>query len=124
MVPTIAFSGLESSVWALAGAVAIAASSHWTDAWLASIAMRSNLTRPDLERLARMPVAHGLLGILGHQPLELALGAFGVGMGLSGLKKQARKFGPGVGGIHVDYADCFDPWFRARNRKVRRLRLS
>src|SRR5258708_27398400 len=57
-------------------------------------------------------VADGLLGILRHQSFELALGPLVVEVGRSGLAKQSCKFGPGVGSVHVDYTNRFNPWFR------------
>jgi hypothetical protein len=60
-------------------------------------------------------MAHGLLGILRHQLLELALGALMVGVGALGVPKQPREFRPGIEGIRVHDADGFDPrlWGRA-----------
>ncbi len=57
-------------------------------------------------------MAHGLLGILRHQPLELALGALVFGMGRSGLAEQSRKRCPGIGSVHVDHPDRFDAGLR------------
>src|SRR5665811_1815330 len=101
-VPTIAFSGLESSVWAFASAVAMAAtiSLHrcMINLHLDQIeadGARFRAFRPDT-------VTHRLLGILGYQPLELALGTLVVVVSVLGVAKQSCKFRPGVGSVHVD----------------------
>ena len=53
-------------------------------------------------------MAHGLLGIFGHQAFEFALGALVVGVSISRVAKQRCKFGPGVGSVHVDHVDGFE----------------
>jgi hypothetical protein len=54
------------------------------------------------------PVAEGLVCVLRHQALELALCPFMLLMGLPGSDKDRGKFRPGIGGGHVDDADGLD----------------
>src|SRR5437879_1063172 len=111
MVPTIAFSGLESSIWALASAVAMAAMLS-LDRCMGSLHL--DQVKADGARFRAFcpdAVAHRLLGILGHQPPEFAFGPLMVGMGVLGLTKQPGKLGPGIGGVHVDHPDRLDPGF-------------
>src|SRR5579863_1597382 len=114
MLPIIAFSGLESSVWALASAVAIAAtfSLQRCMGGLHVSEIKADGTR--LRALRPDAVADRLLGILRNQRLQFALGPLVVGMGLSGLAEQSGVFGPGIGGGHVDHPHRLDPglwWF-------------
>jgi len=91
------FSGLTSSPWAFARAVARARPrTHWTAAWGASVSSRLKLTAPAFERLARMPcpnasltcrsilMAMCALGLRALRPARLCrdapLGAAGSGM--------------------------------------------
>src|SRR5258708_10757146 len=70
------------------------------------------IRRPPRSTLFPYTTLFRSLGILRHQPLELALGTLVVVMSALGVSKQARKFRPGVGSVHVDHADSFDPWLR------------
>src|SRR5450759_5852676 len=108
-MPTIAFSGLESSVWAFARAVAIAATLS-LDRCMESLHLdQIEADRARFRAFGPDAVAHRLLGILRHQPLALALGALVVGVSALGVPKQPCEFRPGIGGVHVDHPDGFDP---------------
>src|SRR6266404_9879544 len=112
MVPTIAFSGLESSIWALARAVAMAAMLS-LDRCMGNLHLdQIEADRARFRTFGPDTVAHGLPGILGHQALEFAPGTLMVGMGVPGLAKQPGKLGPGIGGVHVDHPYRFYPGFR------------
>jgi hypothetical protein len=50
-------------------------------------------------------VASGLLGIFGHQGLELVFRPLMVEKGLAGIAEQGRELRPGVGRTHIDDAD-------------------
>src|SRR5208337_1293282 len=57
-----------------------------------------------------------LLGVLGHQDLELGLCPLVVEEGAARIAEQGRKLRPGVRGAHVDNADGLDArarWFDA-----------
>src|SRR5882757_8582338 len=120
MAPIITFSGLVSSVCAFASAVAIAATFSLERC---TASLRLNEVEADCTRLGAFrpdAVPDRLLGVLWHEPLELALGPLVIGMGLSGFAKQAGEFRPGVGGVHVDYAHRFDAglrWFAIEQRR-------
>ncbi len=57
-------------------------------------------------------MADRLLGVLGHQPLELDLGPLVLEEGGAGRAEHAGEFRPGIGRAHVDDPDRFDPWSR------------
>src|SRR5260370_25307075 len=106
------FSGLESSVWAFASAVAMAATLS-LDRCMAELHVHE--VEADSTRLGAFgtdAVAHCLLGILRHQRLKFAFGALVFIMSFVTIPKQFRKFRPGVGRTHVDDTDGFDPRLR------------
>src|SRR5262245_29044243 len=110
MVAVSDFSGLTSSAWALANA----------DASAATVSLDRGMGRLRLEHIkAHCPrfralgfhaVSDGLLGILGHQGLELALRAFVVEKGAPGVAEEGSELGPGIRRTHIDDADGLDAW--------------
>ena len=64
----------------------------------------------------------GLLGVLRHQGLELALGPLVVEKGLAGVAEQAGELRPGIRRAHIDDADGLDAWPRRLDiEQARRL---
>src|SRR5882757_266467 len=107
----MAFSGVESSHWAFASAVAMAATLS-LDRCMGGLHLdQVEADRARFGAFGPYAMTHRLFGVLGHQPLELAFGALVVGVGVSGVTKQPCKFRPGVGGVHVDDPDRFNPRF-------------
>src|ERR1700688_151274 len=53
-------------------------------------------------------MASCLLRILGHQALELRLGLLVFEVRIPAADKDAREFGPGIGGAHIDNANRLD----------------
>ena len=60
-----------------------------------------------LRALGANPVADRLLGVLGHQPLELDLGPLMLEEGGAGGAEHASELSPGIGGAHIDDPDGF-----------------
>src|ERR1700722_3250001 len=53
-------------------------------------------------------MTESLLGILGHQALELGFGPFMLKMSLPGADENVGELAPGVGARHIDDADGLD----------------
>src|SRR4029077_8482110 len=109
MTPTIAFPGLESSIWALASAVAIAATFSLERCMAGRHLNEIKADRTRLRAFRPDAVPPRLLRILRHQGLELAPGPLVLGMGLLGFAKKVRQSLPGIGSVHVDHTDRLDP---------------
>src|SRR4029077_13038631 len=109
MVATTDFSGLVSSACALASAAAIVPIFSLDRCM--GLPLDLNEIEADRTRL-RTPrlnaVTDRLLGILGHQALELGLGLLMLEMSLPGADEDVGKFRPGIGGGHIDDADRLD----------------
>src|SRR4051812_35413796 len=71
--------------------------------------------------LASNAMSNRLLGIFGHQALELALGSLVVEKGLAGFSEQPCEFAPGVGSAHIDNANGFNT--RSRRLSVDQVRF-
>ena len=70
--------------------------------------MRSKLTAPAFERLARTPWPIASLASSGINPLSSGLGPLMVEEGVPGIPEQRSELGPGIGRAHVDDADGLD----------------
>src|SRR3954451_17344288 len=108
MVAVSDFSGLASSIWALARAPAIApmVSLERGMAGLRLLEIKTN--RPGFRAFGADSMANRFLGVLRHQLLELGLGGVMFGMGAAGLTKHGCEFGPGIGCAHVHDSDRLD----------------
>src|SRR6266540_3716134 len=122
IVATSDFSGFESSDCALASAAASAAIDS-LDRCIGGLPVQNVETHSAGSRAARAyTVADRLLGVLGHQGLQLALGALMLIVGFACLAKDASELRPAVGGTHVDDADRLDPGpWRVDPEEPRRL---
>src|SRR5262249_14672475 len=104
MVALIDFSGLVSSAWALASAVAIAPMFS-LDRCMGPLPVHHFKTHgPGLRALGPNPVPKRLLDVLGNKFLELSLGFLVVEKGLPGAAEDSRELSPGVRGAHVHNA--------------------
>src|SRR5258707_447655 len=109
MVAVSDFSGLASSIWAFASAPAIAPIDSlercMTD--LRHLEIKADGAR--FRTLGRDAMPDGLLGILRHQLLQLALGGFMIQEGSASLAKHPGQFRPGIGRSHIDDPNRLDP---------------
>src|SRR4051812_7234122 len=103
------FSGLTSTVCALAKAEASAAMLS-LDLCMSGLRLDQDVKAHGTRfgPLSADAMADGFLGILGHQRLELILGSLMVKEGLPGFPEQPCKFAPGIRGAHVDNANRVD----------------
>src|SRR5689334_7295389 len=99
MVPMSDFSGLASSVCALASAVASAAIEGLDHcmARLSTICQKVKADRPRFGTLSADAMADRLLGVLRHQAFELDLSLLVLEMRGPGPAKNRGKFRPGIG---------------------------
>src|SRR5262249_57301028 len=105
MVAINDFSGLMSSDWALASALAIAPIDSLERCM---IALRPNGLETDGARfraLGTHPMADRLLGIFRHESLQLSLGTLMFQECPARTAEDAGKLRPGIGRTHVDDAD-------------------
>src|SRR5262249_19343587 len=112
MVATSDFSGLASSVCALASAVASAAIEGLDRCRVRLLAGRGQDVEADragFGALGPNSMADRLFGILRHEGLELCPRLFVFGMRRAGAGKDAGEFGPSIGRGHVDDADGVEP---------------
>src|SRR6516164_4508453 len=112
MVAVSDFSGLMSSAWALAKAEASAATVS-LDRGMGRLRFEHiKAHRARFRALCFHAMPDGLLRVLRHQGLELALGPFVLEKGASGVAEESSELGPGVGRAHIDDADGLDarPW--------------
>ena len=65
-------------------------------------------------------MADRLLGIVGHQALELGLGLFVLEISRPGPRKDRRKLRPGIGRAHIDNAHRLDARLRRLDAKQAR----
>src|SRR5260370_16062065 len=109
MVGVREFSGLASSIWALASAPEIAP----------MVSLELCTTRLHLHEIKTHRIGFGalgphampdrLLGILRHQLLQLDLRGFMIEESSTGLAKDTSEFRPGIGRAHIDDPDRLDP---------------
>src|SRR5258707_1925034 len=97
MVAVSDFSGLMSSAWALAKAEASAATVSLDRGMDVLQLQHVKAHRPRFRALGFHAVPDGLLGILGHQGFELALGPFMVEKGAPGVAEERGELRPGIG---------------------------
>src|SRR5262249_58043106 len=114
MVAVNDFSGFTSSAWALAKAEASAATVS-LDRGIGGLRRQHiKADRPRFRAPGFYAVPNGLLGILGHQGLELAFCPFMVEKGASGVAEEGSEFRPRIRPAHIDDADGLD----ARPRRL------
>src|SRR5215813_12909753 len=105
MVAVSDFSGLTSSAWAFAKAEASAATDS-LDRGMGGLHLQNiKAHRARFRALCFHAVPDRLLGILGHQGFELALGPFVVEKGTPGVAEERGKLRPGIRRAHVDDAN-------------------
>src|SRR5262249_56125484 len=108
MVAVSDFSGLMSSACALAKAEASAATVS-LDRGIGCLRFQHIKThRPRFRALCFHAVPYGLLGILGHQGLELAFRPFVVEKGAPGFAEERGELSPGIRRAHIDDSDGLD----------------
>ena len=97
MVATSDFSGLVSSDWALARALAMAPIDSLERCMFGLHFKQIEADGAGFRALSPHAMSPRLLGILGHEPLEFGLGILVLQKGRSGLAKEPGEFRPGVG---------------------------
>src|SRR5262245_54303797 len=108
MVAVSDFSGLTSSAWALAKAVASAATVS-LDRGMGRLRLQHiKAHRSRFRAFGFDAMPDGLLGILGHQGFELALRPFVVEKRAPGVAEECGKLRPGIGLTHIDDANGLD----------------
>src|ERR1700759_5656201 len=103
MVATSDFSGLVSSTCALASAAAIAPIVSLERCMAGLHVQHVEAHRARFRALGPDPMSDPLLGVLGHQVLELGLGPLVLEKARSGGAEESGEFGPGIGRAHVDH---------------------
>jgi hypothetical protein len=102
------FSGLASSVWALARALAMAPIDS-LDRCIADLHFEEiEADGAGFRTLGAEPMPSRLLGVLRHQAFQFGLGVLVLQEGRPGLAKDGGEFRPGIGRTHVDDADGLD----------------
>src|ERR1700728_2368841 len=121
IVPTSDFSGLASSICALASAAAREAMESLVRCMIALLAaVTGQQIKTDgagLRALGANAMAGCFLGILRYEPLQLGLGAFMLEMSRAGAGKDPGELRPGIGSRHIDHAHGRDPrlwWLNAK----------
>src|ERR1700746_2564745 len=104
------FSGLVSSACALASAAAMVPMDSLERCMAALHAQDIKAHRPGLGSFGSNTVSDRLLGVLGHQGLELRFGILMLEVSLARAPEHASEFRPGIGCVHVDGPHRFDPW--------------
>src|SRR5215212_9987643 len=97
MVAVSNFSGLASSIWALANAPAIAPMVSLERCMIGLRLLNIETDRAGFRAFGAYAVPDRLLCILRHQLLQLGLRRVVFGMGAAGLTKHGCEFGPGIG---------------------------
>src|SRR4051794_34024092 len=97
MIAVSDFSGLASSIWALASAPAIAPMVSLERCMTGFHLVKVKADRARFGAFGPDAMPNRFLGVLWHQLLELGLGGVVFGMGAAGLTKHAGEFGPGIG---------------------------
>src|SRR3954453_22158009 len=99
------FSGLASSIWALARAPAIAPMVSLERCMLGLRFMHIKTDGTRFGAFGANPMADRFLGILWDELLQLGLRRVVFGMCAAGLTKHGCEFGPGIGCTHVNDSD-------------------
>src|SRR5262245_1591168 len=105
MVAISDFSGLMSSDWALASALAMAPIDSLE---CCMVALRPDELKTDSARFRALgphPMPNRLLGVLGHQRLQLGLDILMFQECRARAPEDAGKLPPGVRDSHIDNAD-------------------
>src|SRR6516162_1814713 len=122
IVATSDFSGLVSSACALASAAAMVPIDSLQRCMAALHAQDIKAHRTGFGSFGSNTVPDGLLGIPGHQGLELRLGILILEVSPARAPKHASEFRPGIGCAHVDDPHGFDPWAgRLESKRTRGL---
>src|SRR5262245_39670397 len=125
MVAVSDFSGLMSSAWALAKAVASVATVS-LDRGMGRLHLQHiKAHRPRFRALCSHAVADGLPGILRHQGFELTFGPFVVEKCGPGVTEERGELRPGIRRAHIDDADGLNarPWRLGKDKMGRFARL-
>src|SRR5580704_7217222 len=112
MVPTRDFSGLTSSICALARAAARLAMPSLDRCMIILRLEEVEADGAGFRALGPYTVTDRLMRVLRHQLFEFGLGLFVLGMGRFGAGKNAGEFRPCIRGSHVDHSYRIDPGFR------------
>src|SRR5438128_2648964 len=96
MVAVSDFSGLASSIWALASAAAIAPMVSLEHGMTGFRLLEIKTNRAGFRAFGPDAMPNRFLGVLRYQLLELGLGGVVFGMGAAGLTKHGCEFGPGI----------------------------
>src|ERR1700730_7808902 len=102
MVPTNDFSGLAISACALSRAAALAPIDSLERCMACLRVEKIKAHRARLRALGADAVADRLLGVVGHEALELGLGFLMLGKGLSRRPERGGELGPCIRRAHVD----------------------
>src|SRR6266478_2560014 len=122
MVATSDFSGLVSSACALASAAAMVPMDSLQRCMAALHAQDIKAHRTGIGSFGSNTVPNRLLGVVGHQGLELRLGILMLEVSLARAPKHASEFRPGIGCAHVDHPHRFDSWAgRLESKQTRGL---
>src|SRR5438874_8471236 len=97
MVAVSDFSGLTSSIWALARAPAIAPMVSLQRCMTGLHLHEVKTHRTGFRALGADPMPERLFGVLRHQLLQLGFRCIMLEMGRAGLAEHARQFRPGIG---------------------------
>src|SRR4030088_1455698 len=120
MVAPSDFSGLVSSAWAFASAAAIAPIVSLERCMGRLHVHEIEAHRPGFGALGPDPVPDRLLGVLGHDGLEVGLGPFMLEKCRAGGAKYGRQIGPRVRRAHVDdphRRDAGPGWLDPKNMR-------
>src|SRR5215211_3048657 len=109
MLPINDFSGLESSVWAFAKAVAIAATLSLDRCTARLLLQEVEAHSARFGSLCPDTMAHCLFGILRHQSLELGLCPLVLQVRGPRFPEQGCILCPRIGGVHVNDPDGRNP---------------
>src|SRR5215471_285012 len=120
MVAMSDFSGLTRAACALASAEASAATIS-LDRGMGRLRLKKvKADGAGLGALGTHAMPDCFLGVLRHETLELAFGAFVFQKGSACIAIECRELSPGVRGAHVDNTDRFDP--RPRHLNIDEVR--
>src|SRR5437868_1548068 len=97
MIAVSDFSGLASSIWALASAPAIAPMVSLERCMTGLHLHEIEAHRSRLRALGTDPVPDRLFGVLRHELLQLGFGSVMLCIGRAGLTEDAGEFRPGIG---------------------------
>src|SRR5450631_2240076 len=105
MVAVSDFYGLVSSACALASAPAMVPIVSLDRCMGCLLAQDIEAHGPGFRALRPNPMPDGLLGVFGHEPLQLRLGALVLQKSRSGAAKYPGNLRPGIGRAHIDAAN-------------------